>query len=63
LLPGYQATINCGSGSPLACDINITWTENAVAVNTQEASAASAASAAGTIASFQKPSYTLYVEP
>lgn len=60
LLPNYTALINCGNGTPLSCSINITWGENAVAVNSQEASAASAATAP---AAFANPSYTLYVEP
>jgi type IV pilus assembly protein PilV len=51
LLPNYTATINCGTASPVSCMINMTWNENAVAINTQET---------GALAS---PSYTLYVEP
>jgi type IV pilus assembly protein PilV len=51
LLPNYQATINCGTTNPVSCMINMTWNENAVAINTQET---------GALAS---PSYTLYVEP
>jgi type IV pilus assembly protein PilV len=54
VLPNYSATISCGSGTPLACEINITWNENAVAVNAQEASVTTA---------MQSPSYTLYVQP
>jgi type IV pilus assembly protein PilV len=51
LLPNYTATINCGTAASVSCMINMTWNENAVALNTQET---------GALAS---PSYTLYVEP
>jgi type IV pilus assembly protein PilV len=51
LLPNYTATINCGTANPVSCNINILWSENAVAINAQET---------GPLAS---PSYTLYVEP
>jgi type IV pilus assembly protein PilV len=51
LLPNYTATINCGTANPVSCNINILWSENAVAINAQET---------GALAS---PSYTLYVEP
>jgi type IV pilus assembly protein PilV len=51
LLPNYQATITCGTQNPVSCMINLTWNENAVAINSQET---------GVLAS---PSYTLYVEP
>jgi len=64
VLPNSTGTVACGIGSPLVCTINIEWYENAVAVNSQEAStAASAASAASAAAAFQNPSYTLYVQP
>lgn len=52
LLPNYTATINCGTANPVSCNINIQWSENAVAIN--------AAQETGALAS---PSYTLYVEP
>ena len=51
LLPNVTGTVNCGTATPVSCMINITWNENAVAINTQET---------GALAS---PSYTLYVEP
>jgi type IV pilus assembly protein PilV len=54
LLPNYTATISCGIATPVSCNILITWSENAVAVNGTETS---------TTAAMQKPSYTLYVEP
>lgn len=56
LLGNYTALISCGVVTPVSCSINITWTESAVAINTQEA-------AAGQSAALQNPSYTLYVEP
>jgi type IV pilus assembly protein PilV len=51
LLPNVTGSINCGTASPVSCMINITWGENAVAINTQETGA------------LANPSYTLYVEP
>jgi type IV pilus assembly protein PilV len=50
LLPNYTATISCGTGSPVSCTINVTWSENAVAVS-------------GTTTALATPSYSLYVEP
>jgi type IV pilus assembly protein PilV len=64
VLPNYSATVNCGTGTPVSCTINIVWSENAVAVNSTEASAAaSAASATAILNAFEYPSYTLYVQP
>ncbi len=64
LLPNYTATLTCSTGTPVSCNLNLEWTENAVAVNSTEASAAaSAPSAASAAAGFQNPSYTLYVQP
>jgi type IV pilus assembly protein PilV len=57
LLTNYQASVICGTATPVSCTITIVWTENAVAINTQEAQAANPT------AIFQNPSYTLYVEP
>ncbi len=58
LLPHPSATITCPITSvPMSCTIYITWTESAVAINKQEAATA------GTQADFQKPDYTLYVQP
>jgi hypothetical protein len=47
----------------VTCTVTITWTENLVAVNTQEATAANQAVAANSPAALQLPSYTLYIEP
>jgi type IV pilus assembly protein PilV len=64
VLPNYTATVACGTGTPVSCTINLVWSENAVAVNSTEASlAASAASASSTVNAFEFPSYTLYVQP
>jgi type IV pilus assembly protein PilV len=56
LLRNFTAQIACSIVTPVTCNININWTESAVATNAQEAAAAQTAA-------FQKPSYTLYVEP
>lgn len=56
------ATITCispaASTAPVTCTVNIQWSENQVALNTQEAAAANAGPSA-----LQLPSYTLYIEP
>ncbi len=59
LLPNVTAVVSCPAGQtpPLGCTIQISWSENAVAINSQEASAST------TAAAFQIPTYTLYVEP
>jgi type IV pilus assembly protein PilV len=59
LLPNYTAVITCGTVTPVSCNINIVWSEQAVAINTQ----AAAQQAANPNATFESPSYTLYVEP
>ena len=60
LLPGAAATINCASATPpVNCTISITWIENAVAINQQEA----AQNRAVPVAAFNNPTYTLDVEP
>jgi type IV pilus assembly protein PilV len=59
LLPNYTAVIACGAVTPVSCTININWSENAVAINKQ----AAAAQAVTPNATFENPSYTLYVEP
>lgn len=59
LLPNYTATISCPVAPILSCTVNIVWNENAVAINAQEA----AAQLANPNATFENPSYTLYVEP
>jgi type IV pilus assembly protein PilV len=60
LLPNPWATILCpnyaGLGLPTSCTIQIGWSEKAVGINQQEATAA-----AGAL--FETPTYTLYVEP
>jgi type IV pilus assembly protein PilV len=66
LLPNDQATIACASTvapTPVTCTVTITWQENQVAVNAQEAAAANAAVAANSPAALQLPSYTLYIQP
>jgi type IV pilus assembly protein PilV len=64
LLSNAQATIACITlNVPVNCTITLTWTENEVAINSQEAAAAKAALVAGTPAALQLPSYTLYVQP
>ena len=56
LLPNPGATINCSNVAPAACTIQITWTESAVAMNSQERNSPG-------LQQFQTPTYTLYVEP
>jgi type IV pilus assembly protein PilV len=56
LLPNPGAIINCSNAAPAACTIQITWTESAVAMNSQETNSPGAQQ-------FQTPTYTLYVEP
>jgi type IV pilus assembly protein PilV len=65
LLPNYQTTITCSTvvAVPIDCTIQIQWSENAVAVNAQEATQAANNQAANVSAAFQVPTYTLYVEP
>jgi type IV pilus assembly protein PilV len=61
------ATIACVSPAvstaPVTCTVTITWSENQVAMNSQEATAATAAQAANNPPALQLPSYTLYIEP
>jgi len=59
VLPNYVALVSCGATTPVACTINIVWSESSVAINAQEA----AAQAANPNANFENPSYTLYVQP
>jgi type IV pilus assembly protein PilV len=59
LLQNYTAQVNCGTVSPVSCTITIVWSENAVAINAQAAQQ----QAANPNATFENPSYTLYVEP
>lgn len=54
LLPGYLTTITCSTtGFPISCTVVITWTENGVAVTSQQSN----------INALAKPTYTMYVEP
>jgi type IV pilus assembly protein PilV len=57
LLPGPVSTIICSTtvNAPVDCTIQISWGENAVAMNSQGTSTAGA--------TFNVPTYTLYVEP
>lgn len=58
LLPDVSATVNCPNQTPpLSCTIQISWAEKAVAINTTEAQNVA------TTEQFDKPTYTLYVEP
>lgn len=58
LLPSAKVTISCPNATPpLTCTIQISWSENAVAINTTEAADVS------TSEQFDTPTYTLYVEP
>jgi type IV pilus assembly protein PilV len=63
LLPFPTASISCpnaaGGTAPTNCTIQISWTERAVAMNSQEA----AQQAAGNNGEFETPTYLLYVEP
>lgn len=70
MLPGNFAQIQCGTNTPVSCLVTITWAENGVAVNAQEAGAAAQAQtanttgqAANTSITMQNPTYTLYVQP
>ncbi|MDB6046823.1 MAG: hypothetical protein JWO52_7653 [Gammaproteobacteria bacterium] len=56
LLPRSAAVINCNTTLPLSCTVQITWSENVVAINKQGVST-------GTAAAVQVPTYKLYVEP
>jgi type IV pilus assembly protein PilV len=61
-----QATIACVNPVfplPVTCTVTISWSENQVALNTQEAAAANTAAQTNTPAVLQLPSYTLYIEP
>jgi type IV pilus assembly protein PilV len=63
LLPNPVATISCPpvvNNTPTACTIQITWSETAVSVNSQEVTDQVANAANST---FELPSYLLYVEP
>jgi type IV pilus assembly protein PilV len=55
LLPGSFSTISCTTltNTPVNCNIQIQWTENAVAANAQQTN----------MAALQTPTYILYVQP
>lgn len=59
MLPNPTTTITCsqqaGIPGPIACTIQIGWSEKAVAMNSQQVGQ--------TGASFETPTYTLYVQP
>jgi type IV pilus assembly protein PilV len=59
ILPGDQATIKCGTVTPVSCTINIAWAESAVAANATQATV----QAANTQSTVQNSTYTLYVQP
>jgi len=68
LLPNPTATIICRptpGGGPASCTVQITWIEQAVSVNQQEAVATVNQTACNSINNplFQCPSYMVYVEP
>jgi type IV pilus assembly protein PilV len=63
LLPNATATVACNNAVlPVDCLITILWTENAMSLNAQEASAA-ASNGTSTVATFQQVSYVLAVVP
>jgi len=55
--PSYSATVNCSNtaGTPVSCNINVSWTEKYVAINRSTAASAAAQTSTQTL--------TLYVEP
>ncbi len=65
--PNPIATISCPpvpGGGPASCTIRISWNEQAVAINAQQANAAAQCAAqAPAQQCFEIPTYTLYVEP
>jgi type IV pilus assembly protein PilV len=66
LLPNATATVTCTTtDTPVDCTIALNWIENAVALTTQETSAAkaNANTTASNTAAFQYVTYTLYVVP
>jgi type IV pilus assembly protein PilV len=62
-LPNPTATVSCpaspvGNPAPVACTVQISWTEKAVAVNATEATQEAAGASTN-----ERPVFTLYVEP
>lgn len=68
-LPNPVISVSCppfpvGNPAPVSCRVQISWTENAVAMNANEAAAAQAAQANPLLKSLsEQPVFTLYVEP
>jgi type IV pilus assembly protein PilV len=56
LLPGDQASIACNTNTPVECLITISWNEQAVGLNSTEASNSSGSA-------ITNVNYVLYVEP
>jgi type IV pilus assembly protein PilV len=57
MLPAAKASVSCvNTDSPVDCTVTLTWTENVVALTTQEASVTAPAAV-------QQVQYTLYVVP
>jgi type IV pilus assembly protein PilV len=64
VLPNAAVLLKCGTLTPVSCMLTISWTENAVAVNSQQAIAAQAAIGKNNLtAKLQIPTYTVYIEP
>jgi type IV pilus assembly protein PilV len=55
-LPVYSATVKCSTVLPISCVIQITWSDNAVAMTTQQSQGIANLAALPTY-------YTLYVQP
>jgi type IV pilus assembly protein PilV len=59
VMPNYIATIVCNISTPVSCTVQVTWTERAVALNSQEI-----VSGTGSSSSYlQAPTFTLFVQP
>jgi type IV pilus assembly protein PilV len=66
LLPSASAAISCStnlSAPPTSCSVTISWSENAVAINSTEANASKLNNQNSDTAQLQNNSYTLYVDP
>lgn len=65
VLPNDAATVSCNTSTPLACSIQIQWSEQAIGMYSAQGQSASTPTSetAGTSAAIQNPTYTLYVEP
>jgi type IV pilus assembly protein PilV len=63
VLPNASVLIQCGTVTPVGCELTISWAENAVGVTKEESDAAAAAATAGTPAALQVPTFTIYIEP